>query len=406
MAVAIIGCGGTGAAIAAQLAKYKNMERMVLADSNLNTAENVSSELRKLNDNVDYEAYQVNADKESNIERILKDVKVVINAASPVCNIPIMNACIKSKSNYIDLASDPFIYPGIKAKTAIDYQLELHDSFVKNDLISVTNAGASPGFSDLLCKHAVQSNLLDSIQHVKIYFIEIIESDRLISSWSPYILMLESILPATIFKGNAIVELDTNQRRKQVEFPSPFGKIEITLFNGHPELRTIPEFINVPVEHIEVGGSTLLNDMRLDDIIIESLRRKVKENMIFNGDIFEILATSFESPEKFIDYFNRGIIKKEVLCSQIEIKGKKKDKSVIYHASTLLDFERANKNNPLATASSYMVSIVPTIITNKIIEGKIIEKGVIAPAALSIASDIIEESEKYDICFRESVELS
>jgi len=403
MIVALIGCGGSGSAIAAQLAKNKKIENLILVDLNKIRVRPIIQQLNKINKNIEYTSYRINAQNEKDIKKVLKNVQVVINAASPLCNIPIMNACIKSGTNYIDLASDPFIYSGIKGKTAIDYQLKLHNSFLEKDLVAITNAGASPGFSDLLCKHAVKSNNLDSIEYIKIYFVEIIESSKFVASWSPYIMFLESVLPATVYNKNKIINLKSHERKKQIRFPLPIEEIEITLFNGHPELRTIPEFIDIPIKYIEIGGAVKLNDWDLDDIILESLRRKVNKSIIFHGDIFKILASSFEPTNNFINFFKKGFIQKELLCCLIEVVGKRKNRTLNYSASALIDLKKINKKEPLASASSFMVSILPTILTIKILDGKISEKGVIAPASLSNASEIVEECKKFDIGFTESM---
>lgn len=403
MTIAIIGCGGSGSAIGSQLIKKENVDKIKLIDFNIEKSQKLFNELSIINNKLEFESFQINAINNENLVNIFKDVKVVINAASPVCNIPVMKACIKSNSNYIDLASDPFNYQDITGETSLDSQLALHDKFMKNDIVAVTNAGASPGFSDLLCRHASETNSFDSLEHIKIYFAEIIKSEKLVSSWSPYMLLLESILPATIYEHNKIYEIESDKRHKFVGFPQPFGKIKINLFNGHPELRTIPEFMKIPINHIEVGGGMLLNELELDDIILEALREKVKDSMIFEGDIFKYIADSFESPDSFVENYKNGVISKESLCCLTEVVGITDGNPIKYIASTMIDLEKIIKKNPLATSTSYMVSIVPTILASKIIQDEIIEKGVIAPAALNSASEIVKEARQFDLNFKESV---
>jgi len=402
MSVIIIGCGGSGSAIASQLSGY-GIDRIKLADYSLATAENLMEKLQKTKSGIEFEAITLNAEKTTEVKKALAGTDVVINSASPLCNISIMKACIISGTNYIDLASDPFSYPGVAPNTTLDSQMMLNGAFEKKGLIAVTNAGASPGFSDILCKHAAKKYGMEAIKHVKIYFAEVIESDRLIVGWSPYIFLLESLFPATVYQNKNISEIAFQKRQKKIKFPQPVGKMNVTLLNGHPELRTIPEFMNIPVEYVEIGGGVLLNSSESYDIIMEALSRRIKESVILNGDILKNMSMEFEHPDKLVEYYNEGFVKKELLSCSIDILGVKQNKKVQYNASVTLDIKKVTKTSPLASATSYMVSVAPSIIAKKIIEGDIAEKGVIAPAALDSASDIVEESKNMGLNLKEKV---
>ena len=402
MSIALVGCGSSGAAIGFQLVKKNMIDTLKLIDTSELISKKLKNELRRINPKISYESFRVDVNSENDLTQLFNDLDIVINAASPICNIPLMKTCIKSKCHYIDLASDPFDYEDITGETSIDDQLRLDGGFRKNNLIAITNAGASPGFSDILSRHAANVCSYDKINADHIYFTEMIESKKFVSSWSPYILLLESLLPATVYENSIIKELDSTKRHKNVDFPKPYGQKKVTLFNGHPELRTIPDFIGLPVDYIEVGGNFLLNDMHLNDIIAELLRVKVKDSFNVHGDIIEFLASSFEPTDLFIDYFKKGDITNEKLCCLTEIIGESKGKLKRYMASTDIDIGQTINKNPLATATSLMVSILPTILIDKLIEGKISERGVIAPAALESSSEIVEEAKKFDINFKES----
>ena len=146
----------------------------------------------------------------------------------------------------------------------------------------------------------------------------------------------------------------------------------------------------------------LLNKLQLDDVILEALSKRVKESAIFRGDIFEILSQSFESPDRFLDNYKEGIIKKELLSCIIEITGRRNKKKLKYNASVNLDLEKVVRDINLATSTTFMVSVVPSIITKKVLDCKIKERGVIAPSALSISSEIIEDCKRLGLNLVES----
>ncbi len=402
MKIALIGCGASGSVIAMQLAKT-GLKSIKLADVDILRANKLSNNLHSVNNKISVDEFRINATNKTEIDEVLYDVDVVINSASPRCNIPIMRACLDTNTNYIDLASDPFRYSGIVEETTLDEQLKLNNNFKKKDLVAITNAGFSPGFTDVLCRHVVDDNKLDLIEVVKIYIGERIEADKLVVSWSPYMLLLEFISPPTIFENGKIIEVDSQKNLRHIEFPKPIGKIEIRTANGHPELRTIPEFIDVPVKHLEVAGGVVLNNLELNDLIVEALSRKVRESVIFNGDILEILSSVFENPDEFAENYKKGVIKREDSCCMIEIKGRKKGKILNYRAVIQHDISEVIKKIPIASVPTFMISFVPAIIAKEIISGKIKERGVIAPATLSIASEIIRECKENGLNIKESV---
>ncbi|MBD3387467.1 MAG: hypothetical protein GF414_00840 [Candidatus Altiarchaeales archaeon] len=402
ISVAIVGCGASGSDIALQLSKTNLFSNLLLLDINPKRTKKLSKKLRSINKKISISTFRIDATNSDSLSKLLLDVDIVINASSPLCNLPIMEACLESGTHYLDLASDPFRYSGIEKGTTIDEQLELNDRFIQENLIAITNTGFSPGLTDIICKHVVNDYSLDSLISVKIHFAEVINSKKLVLSWSPYILLLEVISPPTVFSNGSINEISSQESSRQINFPEPIGKINIRIFNGHPELRTIPDFLDVPVKYIEIGGGMRLNDMQLNDIIVESLCNQIKKSVIVTGDLLSELSKHFESPDEFSDNYRKGIITKEVFTSIIEIKGKKSDKVLEYRAVIQQDLDEIFENI-FGSVATFMVSFVPAIIANEIKSGNINQTGVIAPAALDVASDILNKCKIQGLHIDESI---
>ncbi len=399
MSIAIIGCGSSGSAIAMRLARERSFSEMKLIDVNAQKVNKLLTELHGINSDIEYITAFGDATKIKFIQKVLNGSDVLINAASPVCNIPLMKSCLNTNTNYIDLASDPFSYSDIAMGTTLEEQMKLNEKFIKKDLIAITNAGFSPGFTDIVCKHVVHNFSLDSIEYFKVYLAEIIESERLVISWSPYMMLLESLLKPTIYRDGKIVYLDSSTS-KYVNFPPPIRKVKLRPFNGHPELKTIPEFIDIPVRYIEISGGIVLNGMQLNDIIVEALRKQVENSIIFKGDILEILSKSFENPDTFAKNYENNIIKRENASCIIEVKGKRGKKKVKYRMEIQHDIKDEIKKIH-GSISAFLVSFVPSIIAKKIKFGEIKERGVVAPAALDNPSEIISECKKKGMNIRE-----
>jgi len=401
MSIAIIGCGIVGSAISEQLIRRKVTNKIKLIDLDIKKTKKTYSYLKSLDKKIILEKYQANGIKKNDLANIIIDDDLVINAASPLCNIPIMTSCLKTDTNYIDLASDPFEYPDLKG-TSFSDQLKLHDSFKKKKLLAITNTGFAPGLTDLLSKNVVNEYLLDQIDYIKIYLAEKIISKKFVVSWSPYMFLLESISPPTVYINKKIETIETENSFRKIIFPKPIGNIKLTVFSGHPELKTIPFYLDIPIDYIEICGGYILNDMEFNEIIIKALRDKIGKSIIFNGDIFEILSTSFENPDEFINNYKTGNIKNEYAACIFKLKGKKGNKTFEYKAIMEHNLKDVYKIFCSGSVSSFMVSIIPAILAEKIINKKISQTGVIAPAGLKNVNEIIEECKKFGLSIKES----
>ena len=335
----------------------------------------------------------LDASDESSLTKVLAEVSVTINAASPFINLPVMNSCLASNTHYIDLASDPIQYPGLEG-TSIEDQLKLDNNFKGKQLIALTNTGFAPGFTDLLTKYAIEEMNIDIIKSLKIFFADTIKANRLVASWSPHIILFETLSPPTVYNGQEIVEIGDHEARRKIKFPEPIGNIETRIFSGHPELRTIPEFAGVKVDRIEVGGGYRINDLELDSIIATALREKIRYGSEMNGDIFEVLASAFDSPDSFIDQYNKGTISDEHLCCLFELNGISSGNEVNFNAIITHDLKEVLEKCSGGSVASFIVSIVPAILAERIAAGEIKETGVIAPAALSNVKPLINECVK------------
>ncbi|QQR92501.1 MAG: saccharopine dehydrogenase NADP-binding domain-containing protein [Candidatus Iainarchaeum archaeon] len=397
---AIIGCGITGSAIAYQLSRIDSIKELVIVDKN---PENINRVNELVGKKVKIKSYCLDPLKDNKFFQKIKNTKVLINSASPLCNIKLMKDCIKSATNYIDLASNPFPYPGIEKGTTLDEQLVLNEKFRRSGIVAITNTGFSPGFTDIISKNLAVKYSLDRINSIQIYFGERIGSEKLVCSWSPYILLLEVLSPPTIYRDGKIIELDFNDAIGYIDFPNPIGRIKTRVFSGHPELRTIPEFIGLPVDEIKIGGGMYLNNLELSDMIAAALSKQLRESVIFKGDVFEILSKSFESAENFDRNYKNGIIKYEYFCGTISITGKSKDKIIHYNLEINESIENIIKKIPCGSIASYVVSFLPAVIAHMITQKKITQRGVIVPGQLTEINEIIQRIRGMGLNMKETI---
>lgn len=387
MKFGIVGCGSAGTSITNQLIKNYDVGSFVFIDNNYSRAERLLDIASQRG-----VSSKASTTSQNKFSKALCRCDVVINSASPILNTKLLRFCLSENSHYIDLASDPFKYPESPIGTTLDEQLAFDERFRDHKLTAITNAGYSPGFTDIYVKFVCEKYGFQKLDSVKIIFGEKIDSDLLTISWSPYVLMLETLSPPTVWSGGKICEIDENSSKHSYEFPLNFGKIDTYVFSGHPELRTITQYLGIPVDYLEVRGGMFLGKHGLSELICNALRKfTAKKRYLGKKDIFNCLAESFEPSSDFVHNYYSGKIKSEEFCSVIEMvgdapKNKKKIKAVTY-----LSLEHTLKSDPNSSVGAYIVSFVPSVLANLLAKSKINQHGILVPAMLKNSSEIVSK---------------
>src|SRR5512135_3533705 len=121
MKVLLLGVGGVGEAIAMIARERPWVEKIVLADYNLERAREVQA---KLKEPTRFPAMQIDASDQKAVEQAIRthQVDMVMNAVDPLYNQQIFDAAFAAGVNYMDMAmtlstphpSDPFHKSGVK----------------------------------------------------------------------------------------------------------------------------------------------------------------------------------------------------------------------------------------------------------------------------------------------------
>jgi len=102
----IIGAGGVGRVCAFKAAKNSDtFNKIVLASKTKSKCDLIAKDIKeKLNK--DIKTYKLDANKTQNVIDLIKkeNIDIVCNVALPYQNLPIMDACIKTSTAYLDTA--------------------------------------------------------------------------------------------------------------------------------------------------------------------------------------------------------------------------------------------------------------------------------------------------------------
>jgi saccharopine dehydrogenase-like NADP-dependent oxidoreductase len=169
MKILLVGVGGVGEAIAVIAQDRPWLETMVLADINLDRANEVRGRLRHPDK---FPVERVDATDRGMIAELARkyDVDLVMNAVEPLFNEQIFDAAFDAGCSYMDMAmtlstphpDDPLNLPGVKLG---DYQFERADAWKAKGLLALVGMGVEPGLADVFARYA-EKHLFDRIDEI------------------------------------------------------------------------------------------------------------------------------------------------------------------------------------------------------------------------------------------------
>ena len=230
MQAIILGCGNIGSSVARKIGALRSELKLIIADKNLAAAELLASEIG--NGAI---AYQVDVTCADSLNALLLQGDVVLNTIGPFYRtaIPVIEAAINAKINYVDINDDHDV--AVTLVTDQTYDQRAKDA----NIIILLGCGATPGFTNVLAKLGCER--LDKAKSIRLSWVV----PLLFSAFSPAI--LEHLFH--MLSGNVTQFIDGRHQQvpayggeRDVEFLAPF-KTYSTYFSGHGEPVTLGHFI-------------------------------------------------------------------------------------------------------------------------------------------------------------------
>ena len=248
MKVLLVGVGGVGEAIAA-IAKTRSwVEKVVLADYNLERCKEVQ---KKLGNPERFPIEWVDAGQQALIEELANkyQVDLIMNACDPSFNEPIFEAAYNVGSKYMDMAmtlssphpDNPFEQCGVKLG---DYQFERAKLWEEKGLLAVLGLGVEPGMADVFARYA-QDYLFDEIEEVNIRDGANLEvrGYEFAPNFSIWTTIEECLNPPVIWEDKrGWFTTEPFSEPEIFEFPEGIGKVEVVNVE-HEEVLLVPRWI-------------------------------------------------------------------------------------------------------------------------------------------------------------------
>lgn len=163
--ILVIGCGAVASVAIHKIAQNNAVfKEMVIASRTLDKCEVLAQKLNS--PAIKVTAERVDADHVENVVALIERHRpdVVLNVALPYQNIPIMEACIATKTHYVDTACAE-----IREKAGFEYgtQWAYHDKFKAAGVMALLGSGFDPGVTSVFVTYA-KKHYFDRIDSIDI----------------------------------------------------------------------------------------------------------------------------------------------------------------------------------------------------------------------------------------------
>lgn len=159
----IIGAGGVGRVVVHKCVQNADVfGRIVLASRTVGRCQEIKDELP----NAEIEVASVDADSTDEVIKLINECKpdILINVALPYQDLTIMDACIATKTPYLDTAN--YEHPD-EAKFEYKLQWARDEKFKEAGIMGLLGSGFDPGATNVFCAYA-QKHYFDEIHTIDI----------------------------------------------------------------------------------------------------------------------------------------------------------------------------------------------------------------------------------------------
>ncbi|OGN94078.1 MAG: ATP-binding protein [Chloroflexi bacterium RBG_13_48_10] len=368
MKVLLIGVGGVGEAIALVARDRPWLEKMVLADYNLERASKVQ---KRLGDVDKYPIEHIDARDISRIVQVARKhgINLIMNAVSNFYNDTIFDAAFEAGCSYLDMAmSDNGVNMG-------SYQWNQADKWERKGLQAILGNGMDPGVSDIFAKYA-SMELFDEIDEIGIRDGATLEVSGY--EFAPSFSILDAIEectdpPLVWEKDRGWFTVPPFEKIELFNFPEGIGPLEVVDIE-HEEVVLIPRYIPCKRVTFKYGlGEKFINVIK----VIKMLDLHRKEMVDVKGvkvSPIEVVAACLPDPASLGEKMTGKT------CVGTWVTGMKDGKRREVYIYQVTDNQESMRNYG-CQAVSLQTATGPVIVMELLAEGIWKGKGVFGPEA-------------------------
>lgn len=231
--VLIIGAGGVGAVVTHKCAQVPEVfTEIMLASRTKEKCDKIAAQIK----NTKIQTAKLDADVVQNTIDLINSFKpdIVINVALPYQDLVIMDACLATKTNYLDTAN---YEPIDEAKYEYSWQWAYHDRFKEAGIMAILGCGFDPGVTSIFTAYAAKHHFDE------IHYLDIIDCNAgdhgkaFATNFNPEINIREISQKGRYWENGKWVETDPLEVHKPIHYPN-IGERESYLLY-HEELESL-----------------------------------------------------------------------------------------------------------------------------------------------------------------------
>lgn len=234
--VLIIGAGGVGSVVAHKCALNSDVfQEIVLASRTKSKCDAIAAEVKEMH-GVNITTDKVDADNVPEMVAMINKYKpyLVINVALPYQDLPIMDACLATKTHYMDTAN---YEPIDEAKFEYSWQWAYKKRFEEAGIMALLGCGFDPGATQVFTAYAAK-HYFDEI-----HYLDIVDCNggdhgkAFATNFNPEINIREITQKGKYWENGEWVEIEPMSIHKSIEYPN-IGERESYLLY-HEELESL-----------------------------------------------------------------------------------------------------------------------------------------------------------------------
>jgi len=245
----IVGAGGVGAVAAQKAAQYHvEFGKVVFASRTAAKPNAIAADAQKRRGEPGaaplLEVRTVDAKDVGAMTALIRETQsdIVLNVATPYCNVPIMDSCTEAGAHYIDtaVAEDEYV-ENAAAPWYENFEWPRRPAFEKKGLSAILGIGFDPGVVNVFCAHA-KKHLFDRIDTVDI--IDVNGGDHgqyFATNFDPDTNLREIKEDVIYWEDGAFKTIPHHSKEMEVTLPE-VGTHKVYSM-GHDELHSLPKLL-------------------------------------------------------------------------------------------------------------------------------------------------------------------
>lgn len=235
--VLIIGAGGVGRVVAYKCAQHPEVfSDILIASRTKSKCDVIAADARRDTGHKKISTAAVDAENVPELVQLIRSFQpaLVIHVALPYQDLTIMDACLETKTPYLDTAN---YEPKDVAKFEYSWQWAYHDRFKAAGIPAVLGCGFDPGVTNIFTAYAAKHHFDE------IHYLDIVDANAgshgkaFATNFNPEINIREITQNGRYFENGKWVETEPHEIGKMIDYPEIGPRKSYLIF--HEELESL-----------------------------------------------------------------------------------------------------------------------------------------------------------------------